>query len=95
MTAAFLFPVLAVILVAANGISFLLFLSDKRRAKRGARRIPEGTLLCSAAIGPFGAFAAMRLFHHKTRKGKFLLVPLFLALHVLAILWLSLFIGTY
>jgi len=30
----------------------------------------------------FGAFAAMRLFRHKTQKAKFRLVPLFLCLHL-------------
>ena len=31
-------------------------------------RTRERTLLTAAAVGPFGALAAMRLFRHKTRK---------------------------
>jgi uncharacterized membrane protein YsdA (DUF1294 family) len=39
-------------------------------------------------FGPFGAFAGMRLFHHKTRKNKFLLVPAFLVIHFAIILYM-------
>jgi len=88
MTVPFQLPFLAAVFIAANGAAFLLFFSDKMRARQNAWRIPERTLLWSAAIGPFGAFAAMRLLVHKTRKGKFLLVPVFLAFQVLAIFWL-------
>ena len=85
-----LFLFFAAVFTAANGMAFLLFFSDKRRAKRDAWRIPEGTLLCSAALGPFGAFTAMRLFRHKTKKGKFFLVQVFIALQVIALFWLLL-----
>jgi len=74
--------VIAAFFIAANGTAFFLFLSDKRRARRDSWRISEGTLLFSAALGPFGSFTAMHLFHHKTKKGKFLLVPVFLALQI-------------
>ncbi len=78
---------LAAVIIAVNGIAFLLFFEDKRRAKTEAWRIPEGTLLCCAVVGPFGAFAAMRYFHHKTKKWKFFLVPVFLVLQMLAVFW--------
>ena len=49
-------------------ITFLFYAADKRRAKRGAWRVPEKTLLLlSFAGGAFGGFLAMRLCHHKTR----------------------------
>lgn len=63
-----------------NGYAFLLFASDKRRARLNRWRIPEKALLISAFFGPFGAFAAMQLFRHKTKKTKFRLVPAFLIL---------------
>ena len=44
-------------------------------------------LLALAFFGPFGALAAMKLFHHKTRKMKFYLVPLFTAFHLSIILY--------
>ena len=66
---------IAVLLVALNAVSFALFGIDKRRARRGARRIPEATLLLSALVsGTVGAWLGMRVFHHKTRKRSFLAV---------------------
>ena len=44
----------------------LLF--DKRKAKRGAWRVPEKTFFLVALLGGSpGAILGMRLFHHKTR----------------------------
>ena len=45
----------------------------------------ESRLLVLALFGPFGAFAAMRAFRHKTQKAKFWLVSLFLCLQVVLI----------
>jgi uncharacterized membrane protein YsdA (DUF1294 family) len=72
-----------------NGSAFLLFASDKRRAHLNRWRIPEKALLISAFFGPFGAFAAMQLFRHKTRKAKFRLVPAFLLLQTAVIMYLA------
>ena len=88
VTSPFMVLIPAAIFFAANGLAFLLFFSDKRRAQRDVRRIPEGTLLCAAAFGPFGAFVAMQVFRHKTRKARFLLVPVFLALQVALVCWI-------
>jgi uncharacterized membrane protein YsdA (DUF1294 family) len=55
-----------------------MFGVDKLRSKRGGWRVPESRLLLIALFGPFGAYAGMLLFRHKTRKIKFLLVPMFL-----------------
>ena len=71
-----------------NIIAFLLFANDKRKAKNNAWRTPENLLLLVAAFGPFGAYGAMLIFRHKTRKLKFYLVPVFLFVHVVAILYL-------
>ena len=71
-----------------NIIAFLLFANDKRKAKNNAWRTPENLLLLVAAFGPFGAYGAMLIFRHKIRKLKFYLVPVFLFIHVVAILYL-------
>ncbi|MBR6399201.1 MAG: DUF1294 domain-containing protein, partial [Lachnospiraceae bacterium] len=49
-------------------------------------RVPERVLLALAVFGGSpGALMGMLVFHHKTRKSKFMvLVPLFLILHLLA-----------
>jgi uncharacterized membrane protein YsdA (DUF1294 family) len=79
----------AVIYIIANLCVFVLYGADKHRARTGDWRIPESTLLIAALIGPFGAYGAMRLFRHKTQKTLFLLVPVFLVLHIAGILYLG------
>ena len=78
----------ATILVIFNAISFFMFFSDKRRAKKGSRRTPETTLLWAALFGPIGATMGMILFRHKTRKAKFKLVYVFLLMHTALLLFL-------
>jgi len=73
-----------------NLIAALAFAYDKSRAKRNAWRISEGVLLVLAFLGPFGAFLSMQVFRHKTRKLRFFLVPVFLVIHGVAILYLLL-----
>jgi len=73
---------LLVFLVIVNIIALTFFGVDKLKSKRGGWRIPELRLLLVALFGPFGAYAGMLLFHHKTRKVKFILVPIFLFIHV-------------
>jgi len=69
--------VLSVFLVW-NMITFSLFAWDKRRAVKHKRRIPEWVLIsCALLGGGMGAYLAMKLFRHKTKKLKFkLFVPL-------------------
>ena len=76
--------ILLLILIALNLVAFVLYGLDKLKAKRGAWRIPEATLLLIAAVGgSLGALLGMELFRHKTKHWKFkILVPLFLAIHV-------------
>lgn len=61
-------------LLIVNAIAFLLMLVDKQKARRKLWRIPEATLLLSAAIGgSIGALAGMYTFRHKTKHLKFTL----------------------
>ena len=79
---------LLVVFLLLNAVSFLLFGLDKWKAKHGRWRIPESTLLLSAALGgSTGAFLGMKMFHHKTRKAKFYLgVPALWIIQVI-LLW--------
>lgn len=71
-------------LIIINVVTFLLYGEDKRRARRGAWRIPEKTLLGAAVIGgSIGAMLGMSIFHHKTRKPAFYIgVPLILIVEI-------------
>ncbi len=70
---------------------FLLMGSDKRRAIRKEWRIPEGTLLFMAFLGGgIGSFLGMRIFHHKTKHKKFvILLPLAAMLYLLVLFKIS------
>lgn len=65
--------------IVINLLTFLLYGLDKYKAIRQEWRIPERALLLMAFMGgAFGALSAMRIFRHKTRKGRFrLMIPLF------------------
>lgn len=75
-------------LILINAAAFLLMLADKQKARRGAWRIPEATLIGSALLGgSLGAIAGMRLFRHKTRHPKFSVgLPLILAAQIIGTL---------
>ena len=65
--------------IVINLLTFLLYGLDKYKAIRQEWRILERALLLMAFVGgAFGALSAMRIFRHKTRKGRFrLMIPLF------------------
>lgn len=77
-------------LLTVNAVSFLLMLVDKQKAKKKLWRIPESTLLLSAAIGgSIGSLAGMYTFRHKTKHLKFTLgVPVILLLQIAAVIYL-------
>ena len=59
---------LAIWLLAASVLDFVLMGVDKRRARRNRRRVPEKTFFAVALLGGTpGAIAGMWLFRHKTR----------------------------
>ena len=61
-----------VYLLLMNGWLFALMSSDKRRAARGGRRVPEKRLFGIAWLGgAAGGWAAMRLMRHKTKHRAF------------------------
>ncbi len=69
-----LLPWVAALYGAASLACFIAYASDKRAARRGARRTPERTLLMlGLACGWPGGWAAQRWLRHKSSKTGFLL----------------------
>ena len=59
-------------LLVINLAAFLAMWLDKRKAKKGAWRIPEQTLLSLVLLGGgIGGIAGMYTFRHKTKKPRF------------------------
>ena len=82
--------VLYIYLAIINAISFILMLVDKYKAKKKLWRIPEATLMGSAALGgSIGALAGMYLVRHKTKHPKFTVgIPVILVIQIALALWL-------
>ena len=83
---------LGLYLLAANVAAFSLMGTDKYRAQRGKRRVPERTLFLPIVLGgALGGTLGMRLFHHKTRHWYFRWgYPLLLILQLVVLGWLAL-----
>ncbi len=84
--------VLALIATAVSLVTFILYGADKRRARRGDRRIPEATLLGTGVFfGAAGAVLGMNVFRHKTRHWYFWVVNVTALLaQVFLLAWLRL-----
>ena len=87
-----LWQALGLYLLAVNLAAFVLMGADKRKARRGAWRIPERTLFLPALLGgALGGVLGMRTFHHKTRHWYFRWgFPLLLVLQIGLLAWLAL-----
>ena len=77
-------------LTIINAAAFLLMLIDKQKARRGAWRIPEATLIWVAILGgSIGSLIGMYFFRHKTRHLKFVLgIPVILFAQLSLAIWL-------
>ena len=77
-------------LLVVNTLTFLLYGIDKYKAKKARWRISEATLLMMAVIGgSIGAWAGMRLWHHKTMHKQFKYgIPLIILLQVALVFYL-------
>lgn len=78
-------------LIILNIVTFAVYGIDKIKAKKGAWRIPEKSLLLLASIGgSLGAAAGMRFWRHKTLHPQFEWgVPLMLLFHLALIAYLA------
>ena len=81
---------LAAWLVCINAATFAVYGADKRRARRGAWRVPERTLFLLPLLGgSVGALLGMRVFHHKTKHWYFVWgVPAILLAQLALAAWL-------
>lgn len=76
---------LLIYLLLINAAGLVLMLTDKIKARKGLWRIPERTLMLTAALGgSVGVHMGMYLFRHKTKHPKFTLgVPAILTAQIL------------
>jgi len=77
-------------LININILGIILMYIDKQKAIHNKWRIKEKTLILISTIGGcFGILIGMHLFHHKTKKLKFLLV------YLISIIWILLILTTF
>lgn len=78
-------------LLEINTVAFILSAIDKVCARKDAWRVPEATLLLSAALGgSVGSLLGMLLLRHKTRHKKFTFgVPVILFAQVALVYFLG------
>jgi uncharacterized membrane protein YsdA (DUF1294 family) len=79
-------------LLVLNLVAFIAYWSDKRKAQKGKWRTSEAMLLVLSLLGPFGAYAGMKICHHKTKKLKFVLVPIFMVIQIALFIWVFLYL---
>lgn len=77
-------------LLIINLISFLSMGIDKWKAKRGAWRIPEQTLISMVLLGGgIGGILGMYAFRHKTKKPRFYVgFPIILILEIIIAIYI-------
>ncbi len=79
--------------IVINLFGFFIMWLDKRKAKKGAWRIPEKTLFIVTALGGgIGTIAGMYTFRHKTQKLNFVIgFPFIMILEIIAIIYWGFF----
>lgn len=77
-------------LAAVNVVTFTVYGIDKRKARRGAWRIPEKTLFLLPLLGgSVGALLGMKVFRHKTKHWYFVWgIPAILLAQLTLTVWL-------
>ena len=75
--------------IIINVFGFFIIWLDKRKAKKGAWRIPEKTLFIITALGGgIGTTAGMYVFRHKTQKIQFVIgFPFITILEIITIIY--------
>ena len=80
----YLFCILLIWAAVLSLAGFVMMWLDKRKAKKGSRRIPEKHLFITAAAGgAVGILLGMNAFRHKTKHLSFTLgIPAILAVQI-------------
>ena len=83
---------LLIYLLAVNLLAFAFYGIDKRKAKKNAWRISEKVLFLVPLLGgSLGAWAGMKVFHHKTKHWYFRFgIPAIFILQLALAIWLLL-----
>ena len=83
-------PYILVYLAGISLVSVCVTIADKQKARKGAWRVPEATLLLLSALGGSAAmYLTMHLIRHKTKHIKFMLgIPLILGFQIIVVLYL-------
>lgn len=78
-------------LSVVNLIAFMFFGLDKKKAIKNKWRIKESVLLSLSLFGGgIGSLLGMKIYHHKTKKTKFIIcIPLFTIIFGIAIYYLN------
>ena len=82
--------ILFLYVIIVNIVGFAMMGIDKRKAKRGAFRIPEANHFLTALVGgSIGCIAGMYTFRHKTKHKSFVFgMPAILIVQLAVILYL-------
>ncbi|MGO1468382.1 MAG: DUF1294 domain-containing protein [Tissierella sp.] len=77
-----------------NMISFICFYMDKKRSRKNMWRISESFLIGISFIGgSLGSMIGMKMFHHKTRKKKFIFgIPILFLINILTLFYIKQFL---
>jgi len=75
--------------ILINVLTFILMGHDKKNAIKKKERIPEMTLFTLSFLGGcIGTLLGMLIFHHKTKKFKFIiLIPLSIMIHIMLLIY--------
>lgn len=83
------FVLWGVYLALISVVAVIVTVADKVKAKAGAWRVKESTLLLLSAIGGSVAmFITMQVIRHKTKHAKFMVgIPLIIAVQIVAFIF--------
>ena len=92
----YMYLIIAYVIIS-NITAIIITAHDKRAAKKKHRRVPEKTLLITAALsGCIVMYITMHIIHHKTRKPKFMVgIPVIFVLEVLVALGICYLCGVF